>query len=110
MLTALIRQRNRKLWGVQHPLDIGFDKDGENAACKQNRELQQEDAFTRALDAIQDAIESDAQRAGEIANLSDASVASVLHGLFFMNPKEQGHGDIEMAQSRESVYNMCRFT
>jgi hypothetical protein len=74
-LAALIRQRNRKVWGERHPLDVDFNGQEERNDMKQLRRSMRADLFTDTLHELHEAMQRDAQ---DDVNQSDARMGDAM--------------------------------
>ena len=67
----MIRQRNRKLWGVRHPLDPNFDAQGERDELRELRQCRQTTLFNETLHELHMSLHSSAAD-GDAAGLGQA--------------------------------------
>ena len=82
-LATLARQRNRKLWGVAHPLDINFDARGEMAALRAMRDVDHHAEFIRRMEGIKQAIEKEIDRGVTFVDAAPSTyVEQALSSLF----------------------------
>ena len=84
VLSDLVRQQYRKIWGVPHPLDIQFSKEAEDTGTKEMQKASKECKFSAALDEIASALDKDVAAKNDARNQQMEDIKRSLETLFPM--------------------------